>query len=610
MNKMTSGESGVGRLEFLRTVMFALLVPLLPLLFPQTSRSDTHTVLNTNDSGAGSLRQVVVTDASAGDTVQFDSSLSGATITLTSGQITINKSLTIDGSSLSSPLTISGNSSSRVFYISDTWPAATVNITKLKFINGRVTTDSPGGGAIFIYMDTNVNITNCTFNNNVNAYANTNYGYGGAIDIDRSGTIAITGCTFSNNSAGSGGAVSSYVPAQLTIRTSTFAGNASTTTFATWSGGAFFQNGAATTTLEHVTISGNTAVRGGGIGIYSRGSSTTIQLKNCLIANNAASTGGNDIYSDSAANVITSQNYNLIKNTTIVNGSISMAANDITGTDPTLGVLASNGGPTQTMSITTGSAALDTIPNGTNGCGTTYTTDQRGVPRPYNSACDMGSYEWSGATLVDLVSFKASWENSSMLLSWETATETDTAGFHLWRARSADAEYTQISGGLIASEGGPTQGAQYTFLDQDVVWGETYFYKLEDIDFSGTSTFHGPISANAAGFSIALRSPLNDTPFRRRTPPTTFQWADTGLDHFRIQFSSGPGFGPGTITLPLSKKGGASWVRGNTYTPAATEWNRVAQLGWNRKSRIYWRVYGTDGSGHTIVSETFRLQPR
>jgi hypothetical protein len=106
-------------------------------------------------------------------------------------------------------------------------------------------------------------------------------------------------------------------------------------------------------------------------------------------------------------------------------------------------------------------------------------------------------------------------------------------------------------------------------------------------------------------FSINLLSPGNDTSFRR-TPSLTFLWADNGLDFFRLQFSSRSDFGSGTITLPISKKGGASWVSGNAYTPTTSEWTKVYQLGRNKKV-IYWRVYSTDGSGNTIVSGAFRL---
>src|SRR6476646_5553177 len=54
------------------------------------------TVANTNDSGPGSLRQALV-DSQDGDTIDFDPSLKGQTISLTSVELVINKSITISG---------------------------------------------------------------------------------------------------------------------------------------------------------------------------------------------------------------------------------------------------------------------------------------------------------------------------------------------------------------------------------------------------------------------------------------------------------------------------------------------------------------------------------
>jgi hypothetical protein len=55
--------------------------------------------------------------------------------------------------------------------------------------------------------------------------------------------------------------------------------------------------------------------------------------------------------------------------------------------------LANNGGPTQTILILPGSPAVSVIPEGTNGCGTEITTDQRGKKRPNGSGCDVGAFE-------------------------------------------------------------------------------------------------------------------------------------------------------------------------------------------------------------------------
>ena len=93
----------------------------------------TITVTNTNNAGAGTLRQAI-TDAAAGDDIIF--SVTG-TITLTTGELAINKNLTINGPG-SSSLTISGNNSSRIFYIDGS--SVTVNLSGLTITNGNSAT--------------------------------------------------------------------------------------------------------------------------------------------------------------------------------------------------------------------------------------------------------------------------------------------------------------------------------------------------------------------------------------------------------------------------------------------------------------------------------------
>src|ERR1044071_2265868 len=63
---------------------------------PAGARGEVITVFNANDSGAGSLRQAIF-DASAGDTINFALPQSVTAILLTSGELLINKNLTING---------------------------------------------------------------------------------------------------------------------------------------------------------------------------------------------------------------------------------------------------------------------------------------------------------------------------------------------------------------------------------------------------------------------------------------------------------------------------------------------------------------------------------
>jgi hypothetical protein len=74
---------------------------------------------------------------------------------------------------------------------------------------------------------------------------------------------------------------------------------------------------------------------------------------------------------------------------------------DKQNTNPRLGPLANNGGPTDTRALLAGSPAVDAAAN--TGC---PATDQRGVVRPQRTACDIGAYErrnsplWPGTTPI------------------------------------------------------------------------------------------------------------------------------------------------------------------------------------------------------------------
>ena len=149
----------------------------------------THIVTNSNDAGTGSLRQTIQ-NANSGDSIVFDANVNY--ITLTSGQININKSLTIDGGSdTTKKITISGNNRSRIFFVDSN---IALSINNLIFTKGYTTGNNStrnGGGAIFSNV-ASITATNCNFNHN---YA---YDYGGAINLRRS-TFTATNCNFNEN---------------------------------------------------------------------------------------------------------------------------------------------------------------------------------------------------------------------------------------------------------------------------------------------------------------------------------------------------------------------------------------------------------------------------
>lgn len=93
---------------------------------------------------------------------------------------------------------------------------------------------------------------------------------------------------------------------------------------------------------------------------------------------------------------------------------------------------------------------------------------------------------------VELTSFTATAYEDEVLLEWETATETDNAGFNIYRAKYRRGPYIMVNDELIEAKGDSVSGASYSYVDIPERSGR-YFYKLEDIDTNGKSTLHGPV---------------------------------------------------------------------------------------------------------------------
>jgi len=209
---------------------------------------------------------------------------------------------------------------------------------------------------------------------------------GGA--ICNGGTLTIMDSTISGNVARQheGGGIANY--GTLTITNSTFSGNIARPSLLGSVAGGILNGGlfqsAGTLAINNSTLSGNVARGGKGSAIFNVKGSTVV-LQNSIVANNM---GGN------CHGAVTSKGYNLSSDRTCNFDRTG----DLSGTDPKLGGLRSNGGPTQTMALLPESPAIDSgNPSGcTDGNGHLLKTDQRGKPRPDKEdtgGCDRGAYE-------------------------------------------------------------------------------------------------------------------------------------------------------------------------------------------------------------------------
>lgn len=292
-------------------LLFTLLCAAMTSL--QGVHAVTITVMNTNDSGAGSLRAALIS-ANDGDTIDFQAAVTG-TVTLTTGQLVVDKSVVISGPGANN-LTVDANHASRVFYVS---PSKTVTISGLTITNG-------------------------SFNGN-----------GGGIYNDHA-TLTVTNSTLSGNSASVGGAIYNWSGSTLTITNTTFSGN-------------FCSNPSWT--------------HGGGI--YNEGA--TLKIGNTIFK---AGSSGENIYNvDGISGGVTSLGYNLSSDD---GGGYLTATGDRINTDPKLGPLQNNGGPTFTHLPAADSPAI-------NGSDPAVSMDQRGpgFVRVVNGRADIGAIEVQAA---------------------------------------------------------------------------------------------------------------------------------------------------------------------------------------------------------------------
>jgi uncharacterized repeat protein (TIGR01451 family)/CSLREA domain-containing protein len=253
------------------------------------------------------------------------------------------------------------------------------------------------GGALYLYGTSATalqTITNSSFVDDSAGDAE-----GGAI-ADDLGDLQVSGSTFSgDNGADYGGALYYESGDGLALTNDTFDGNG-----AGEDGGAIYFDqsaGTGTIALLNDTITRNTSYDGGGI--YAPGDANVIE--NTIVAGNAGgatTSGGGDCGGSSPTDNagVADHGGNIDSDGTCFSSTVS---HDKTGVNPDLGLLASNGGPTQTDALLAGSPAIGDGVSTPDAC---PASDQRGVPR--TGTCDSGAFQTAAADLSLSISSPAS----------------------------------------------------------------------------------------------------------------------------------------------------------------------------------------------------------
>ncbi|MEL7161897.1 MAG: T9SS type A sorting domain-containing protein [Bacteroidota bacterium] len=171
---------------------------------------------------------------------------------------------------------------------------------------------------------------------------------------------------------------------------------------------------------------------------------------------------------------------------------------------------------------------------------------------------------------VELSQFTASYRGKSVLLRWETVSESGNAGFLIERSTDGRA-FNEI--GFVAGRGGPARRAAYDYRDLSTTVQQRYFYRLRQRDYDGTEWLSAIVSAVPPKPSAAVRlfpnpvvadelylQGLADTD----KPLSIYLLSGLGQEIRRWSFTSGTGLS-GPLSLP--------------HLPAGQYWLRVERIG-------------------------------
>jgi hypothetical protein len=97
---------------------------------------------------------------------------------------------------------------------------------------------------------------------------------------------------------------------------------------------------------------------------------------------------------------------------------------------------------------------------------------------------------------VELSSFSGKLVGKAVELTWMTQSEVNNHGFMVLRAESEKGAFHEISA-LIQGAGTSSDRREYTFRDERIDSGNSYWYQLKQLDFDGQVKLHGPIKVAA-----------------------------------------------------------------------------------------------------------------
>ncbi|HJZ47797.1 MAG TPA: clostripain-related cysteine peptidase, partial [Roseiflexaceae bacterium] len=467
--------------------------------------------------------------AAAGDTIMIATGIYAE-------NLIVNKDLTFTGASAATTIIDGGGKGRTLEILSGT----TISLSNATIRGGRVLGDGGGirnSGRLTLMRA--VVSGNTSFGNG----GTTSWGYGGG--VANTGTLDISLSTISGNTADAGGG-GILNCGTLSVGSSTIRDNTATGVSGYGTGGGLHNCPGKTATLTSNTISGNSALWGGGI---SNEGSTTLDFYDGTIANNTASDFGGGLWNKGLARI---SSVTISGNTSGIgsSGTVDLgytiladnrprgnceggggilgerdgynldsdgtcllnAASDLVNVDVRLGPLQDNGGPTWTQLPQPGSPSWiqppqpgsPAIDSAGQNC---VPVDQRGTPRPHDvnfwgiKNCDMGAVEVQHRPWISPIA------DQTMLISTSTGTIAFTIGDEAVPAQYLSVSATSSDARLIP------------FQDNIQLGGSGAQRTLQIIPAAGetgqaiiTVTVHDVMTSASASFTLNVVQPASAAP--------------------------------------------------------------------------------------------------